>query len=191
MLTTPEILKATKGKLLTKASPDFSSISTDSRGIVRSSLYIPIIGKKYDGHAYIFDALAHGASGSLTSKKLKAKALNKAIIMVKDTLLAYQNIALFYRKKFKVPFVGITGSSGKTTTKDMIASILARAGKTLKTEENFNNEIGVPKTLLQLKKEHKFAVIEMAMQDKGEIEQLAKIVLPNVSVITNIGLSHI
>jgi UDP-N-acetylmuramoyl-tripeptide--D-alanyl-D-alanine ligase len=191
MFKTTDILQATKGKLITQVAASFTSISTDSRNITNGALYIPIIGKKYDGHAYIFEALKKGAAGILTSKSIKRSPMNKTVIRVKDTILAYQDIALFYRKSFNIPFVGVTGSSGKTTTKDMIASILSKAGNTLKTEENFNNEIGVPKTLLGMKKNCKFAVIEMAMQDIGEIEQLAKITLPQVAVITNIGLSHI
>ena len=190
MLTLNEILKVTQGTLKQADNPRFSGISTDSRHIKKGDLFIPIKGEKFDGHRFILSALKRGASGALTSKKIKLSR-GKTIIRVKDTLKAFHQIAKAYKEKFDIPFIGITGSSGKTTTKDMLASILSRAGRTLKTEENYNNEIGVPKTLLSLSKSHKFAVIEMAMQGAGEIKELARITRPNIAVITNIGSAHI
>ena len=168
----------------------FSGISTDSRQIKKGSLYIPIIGSRFDGHKFISSAIKNGASAVLTSQK-SLPTEDITVIYVKDTLKAFHQIARYYKEKHKIPFFGITGSSGKTTTKDMLASILSQAGRTLKTEENFNNEIGVPKTLLALNKANKYAVIEMAMQGPGEIKELAWIVRPDVAVITNIGSAHI
>lgn len=192
MLTVQEILKATKGKLLAGLrNSRFLNVSTDSRKSPEKSLFIPLIGERFDGHRFIGEALRKGASGALTSKPLIALPSHKTIIKVKDTLKTLQNIAAYHRSKFKLPVIGVTGSTGKTTVKDMIASILSGVGVTLKTNENYNNEIGVPLTLLKLNKKHKAAVIEMAMTGLGEIRELAKIAQPRIAVITNIGLTHV
>lgn len=191
MFRTAEILKATNGNLLQgKKNLFFSSVSTDTRKIKRGELFIPIVGKKFDGHGFVAEALKKGAAGTLVSKSVEGLPKNKVVIEVRDTQRALQDIARSHRLKFRIPFIGVTGSSGKTTTKDMIASILSQEKKTLKNEGNINNEIGVPLTLLNLNKTHGAAVIEMAMQRKGEIDELASIVLPNVALITNIGEAH-
>ena len=191
MFKLSEIIKATKGKSISKNSNiEFKDISTDSRSINRDSLFIPLVGKNYDGHKFIADAFRKGAKGTLISKKVKNIKIG-TVIKVKNTEEALQNIALYHREKYKIPIIGVTGSSGKTTTKEMIASILSQELKTLKSNENYNNEIGVPITLLKLDKTHKAAVLELAMQKLGEIEELAKIILPNVAVITNVGEAHI
>jgi UDP-N-acetylmuramoyl-tripeptide--D-alanyl-D-alanine ligase len=190
MLTIEEILNATRGQLISgKKITRPLAVSTDSRTIKKGSLFIPLIGSRYDGHKFIVPALKKGASAVLTSKNIKVPK-DKTVILVKDTLKAFHQIAKYHKEKFKIPLIGITGSSGKTTTKDMLASILSLAGRTLKTEENYNNEVGVPKTLLTLNKTYKYSVIEMAMQGHGEIEELARIALPNIAVITNIGSAH-
>ncbi len=150
-------------------------ISIDTRTIKAGDTFIPIKGKNFDGRDFIPAALKKGAS----------------VLKVKNGLKALQDIAACHRQKFNIPIIGVTGSSGKTTTKDMITSILSQELKTLKNEENLNNEIGVPMTLLKLKKEHQAAVIEMAMQKLGELELLAKIVKPTIAVITNIGEAHL
>lgn len=150
-------------------------ISIDTRTISKGDLFIPIKGPNFDGRDFIPEAIKKGAS----------------VLDVKDGLKSLQAIAIEHRNKFNIPIVGVTGSVGKTTTKDMIASIIAQEKKVLKNEENFNNEIGVPLTLLKLSKRHKAAVIEMAMQGLGEIEQLAKIVRPKIAVVTNIGEAHL
>ncbi|MFA6431054.1 MAG: UDP-N-acetylmuramoyl-tripeptide--D-alanyl-D-alanine ligase [Candidatus Margulisiibacteriota bacterium] len=149
-------------------------ISTDSRTVRSGELFIPLVGPKFDGRKFIPDALKAGA----------------LILETKDGLKALQAIAAYHRAKFKIPVIGITGSVGKTTTKDMLAAILSKKMPTLKSEENFNNEIGVPLTLLRLNKKHKAAVIEMGMQKLGEIDLLANIARPTIAVITNIGESH-
>ncbi len=191
MFSVLDILKATGGKLIQgNRDRSFSSISTDTRKIKRGQLFVPIVGKRLDGHGFIPEALKKGASGTLTSKDLKAVPGDKIVIRVKDTGKAFQDIARFYRLKFNIPIIGVTGSSGKTTTKDMIFSILSQEKKTLRNEGNFNNEIGVPLTLLNMNRSHKAAVIEMAMQKAGEIDELARVVLPQVAVITNIGEAH-
>jgi UDP-N-acetylmuramoyl-tripeptide--D-alanyl-D-alanine ligase len=192
MFSVKDILAAAKGKLLYgSAETVFPSISTDTRKIRRGELFVPIVGQKYDAHDFIFAALKKGASGALTAKDLKDIPKNKTVIKVKNTLAALGDIARSHRSRFNIPVVGITGSSGKTTTKDMLASILAVQKKTLKNDENFNNEIGVPMTLLKMDRTHRAAVIEMAMQRIGEIDYLSKMVRPNVAVVTNIGEAHI
>jgi len=192
MFTLKDILAATDGKTVSKGKkPTFPSISTNSRTIKRGELFVPLAGKNFDGHNFIGEAFKRGAAGTLTSKEIKLLRGSKTIIKVKDTLRALHDIAKTHRMKHKIPVVGITGSSGKTTTKDMISSILSQERKTLKSQENYNNEIGVPLTLLNLNKKFKAAVIEMAMQRAGEIEELAEIALPTTAVITNIGEAHI
>lgn len=170
MFDRAEIEAVTGGRVLGKATK-ITGISTDTRALKLGELFIPLKGKNFDGRKFL---------------KKAPLALD-----VKDGLAALQKLAAFHRNKFKIPFVGVTGSVGKTTTKDMLASILSQAGPTLKNEENLNNEIGMPLTLLKLKKRHQFAVIEMAMQGLGEIEELARIVRPHVAVITNIGEAHL
>ena len=150
-------------------------ISIDTRTIKRGDLFIPIKGPKFDGRDFIPQAVKKGAK----------------VLDVKDGIKALQDMAAEHRNKFNIPVIGVTGSVGKTTTKDMIASILSQEKKVLKNEENFNNEIGVPLTLLKLTKQHKAAVIEMAMQGLGEIAELAQIVRPKIAVVTNIGEAHL
>ncbi|MFC1495947.1 UDP-N-acetylmuramoyl-tripeptide--D-alanyl-D-alanine ligase [Candidatus Margulisiibacteriota bacterium] len=150
-------------------------ISIDTRTIKKGDLFIPIKGPNFDGHDFTKDALKKGAR----------------VLKVKNGKKALQEIAHKHRLKFDIPIIGITGSSGKTTTKDMLASILNEAYPTLKNNENFNNEIGVPLTLLEIKKKHKAAVIEMAVQRPGDMDELVKIVRPTHAIVTNIGDAHL
>jgi UDP-N-acetylmuramoyl-tripeptide--D-alanyl-D-alanine ligase len=167
VFTIKEILEATKGELISgDEGKVIKGISTDSRNFKAGSLFVPLTGKNFDGHKFIADAFMKGAAASLSSKNIKG-AKNKTIIKVKNTETALQDIALYHRKRFKSPIISVTGSSGKTTTKDMIASILSEELKTLKSSENVNNEIGVPATLLLLDKTYKAAVLELAMQGLG------------------------
>ncbi|MFH1683253.1 MAG: UDP-N-acetylmuramoyl-tripeptide--D-alanyl-D-alanine ligase [Candidatus Margulisiibacteriota bacterium] len=176
MFTRQEILKAIKGsRVLGPKSGKISTISIDTRTIQAGDLFIPIKGPNYDGRNFIAEALTK----------------NAYILIVKDGLKALQDLAAHHRSNFKIPIIGVTGSVGKTTTKDMIAAILSEEMNTLKNEENLNNEIGVPLTLLKLTEKHKVAVIEMAMQGLGEIGLLAKIARPTISVVTNIGEAHL
>jgi len=174
MFTIAEIKKITGGKVLGKCTK-IKGISTDTRTVKPGELFIPLKGPRFDGKKFLKAALKRGA----------------AVLKTKDGLAALQKLAAYHRRRFDIPLIGITGSSGKTTTKDMLASVLSQAGPTLKNEENLNNEIGVPLTLLKLKKRHKYAVIEMAMQGRGEIEQLANIARPDIAIITNIGEAHL
>jgi UDP-N-acetylmuramoyl-tripeptide--D-alanyl-D-alanine ligase len=168
---------------------ELRGISTDTRTIMPGDLYIPLKGENFDGHAFIVDALSRGALLSLSSRQERIEA-GEGIIPVEDTLQAYHKIARAYRKKFSLPVIAITGSNGKTTTKDLMAAVLAEKYRTMKTSENFNNEIGVPRTLLDIDRNLEMLVVEMAMRGRGQIRQLAEIALPDVGVITNVGEAH-
>jgi UDP-N-acetylmuramoyl-tripeptide--D-alanyl-D-alanine ligase len=186
-----EILKATGGVLVSgNRKTSFDNICTDSRKVKAGDLFIPIKGERFDGHDFITQSLSTGAAGALSSRDIDPFE-GKVLIKVKDTLAAMKNLASWYRIRFKIPFIGITGSVGKTSTKDMIASVLSQKFNVLKTQGNFNNEIGLPLTIFNLDCFHEAAVIEMGMSGFGEISRLTSIVKPQIAVITNIGLSHI
>jgi len=190
-----EILDLTDEKIFTgDLTKKITGISTDSRNIKIGNLFIPLKGEKYDGEMFLSSAIKNGASGILT-REVKSIDLFKnteaVVIYVRDTLLALHKIASYYRDKFDIPVIAVTGSSGKTTTKDMIAQILTKKYNILKTQGNFNNEIGLPLTIFQLKKDHNIAVVEMGMSGLGEIKILKGIAKPNVAVFTNIGVAHI
>lgn len=190
-LTLDEILKATGGKILCKENNDIiTGISTDSRKIQKGDLFIPLIGENFDGHDYIKSALEQGASAALSQRDI-GYFPGKTIIGVDNTLKALQNLAGYYRSKYSIPFIGITGSVGKTSTKEMVASALGVKYNVLKNEGNLNNEIGVPLTIFRLNESHEAAVVEMGMSGFGEIRALTEIVRPKVGIITNIGISHI
>ncbi len=186
-----EILKAVNGKLISGSTKAvFRNISTDSRRIQPGDFFVPIAGERYDGHDFIKDAFEGGASGVITHRDIQP-AEGKVIIRVSDTLKALGDLARAYRERFDIPFVAITGSVGKTSTKDMIACALGEQLTVLKTEGNYNNEIGLPLTIFKLESFHQAGVIEMGMSGFGEIRRLSSIVKPHIAVITNIGLSHI
>lgn len=195
VLTIKDILRATNGDIVAKSgdtiSLEINGITTDSRNVEEGVLFVPLAGDKYDGHDFIHSALKHGASASLTHRTDVDAPEGKTLIRVKDTKKALGDIARYYKRKCAVASVAITGSVGKTTTKDMVYAVLAEHYRTLKTPNNFNNDIGVPLTLFGLEKEHEMAVIEMGMNHFGEISYLASIAEPDVAVITNIGMSHI
>ncbi len=170
-------------------------ITTDSRLLDDKSLFVPIAGQKFDGHDFIEEVCKSGKCSSVLTHKHTDVAIAErygvSAIVCDDTLHAYMDIALWHRKNFDIPTIGITGTNGKTTTKEMIANVLESQGRVLKTEKNYNNEIGVPYTLLHLNKEHVFAVIEMGMNHIGEIHRLSLAAAPDVAVITNIGEGHL
>lgn len=195
-MKTKELLLATHGELAAgKTNAPHKNVVIDSHNINKGDVFVAIKGERFDGHDFIAQAVKNGASAVIISNGGRNREVHSqegpAIIVVKDTLKALQDIAAYHRSKFNIPVIGVTGSVGKTTTKDMIASILSQEFNTLKNEENLNNEIGVPLTLLRLKKSHKAAVIEMGMQALGEIDILAKIAKPTIAVITNIGEAHL
>lgn len=167
---------------------EIESICIDTRKIEPDCLYIAIKGENFDGHTFIEQALQSGANAVLSEKPIEGES---RIIVVKNTKQALLDLAKYYKSLFHVFTVGVTGSVGKTSTKEMIYTILNAKGKTLRTQGNFNNEIGMPMTLFALQKEYENAVLEMGMSDFGEISALTKVCTPNVGVITNIGVSHI
>ncbi len=189
-LTTDDILKATGGTLICGGDLEFNNITTDSRKARNGMLFVPIAGERFDGHEFINAAFELGAQAAITHKDTEP-VLGKTLIRVDDTFMALGDIAKYYKKKYNVPTVAVTGSVGKTTTKDMLASVMAQKFNTLKTQGNFNNEIGLPLTVFGLEKEHEAAVLEMGQSHFGEIHHLADIARPDVAVITNIGMSHI
>lgn len=164
-----------------------SSICTDTRTIEKDSLFVCIKGENFNGHTFAQKALENGAACVLSEEKVDCEN----VIYVKSTRQAQLDLAAHYRKKFKIPVVGVTGSVGKTTTKEMISCVLEEKYKTLKTEGNFNNDIGVPRMIFRLDESYDAAVIEMGMSNLGEISVLTKAVMPTCSVISNVGVSHI
>ena len=174
-----------------EGAEEVASVTTDSRSVPSGSLFVPIVGEKFDGHRFIGAALDSGAAGVLCAKLPEDLRPDKFYIKVADTRLALKDLARHYREKFAIPVVQITGSVGKTTTKDMIAAVLAQKYRVLKTAENFNNDIGVPLTLLRLDHSHQAAVIETGMNHFGEIRYLGEMVRPDIAVSSNIGDAHI
>lgn len=168
-----------------------SGVESDNRRIQEGDVFFAFVGEKMDGHRFVQAALEAGAAGVVVSEAPTEYLPGKFYILVKDTIAALGDLAGWYRNRFRIPVVGITGSVGKTTTKDMIASVLSERFQTLKTQGNFNNNIGLPKTLLNLTDKTQAAVIEMGMNHLGEIRYLTKIARPETAVITNIGDAHI
>ena len=194
--TLDAVLKATGGKLLGEAKKKtFCGISTDSRTLCPGELFVALVGENFDGHQFVAQAANSGAAGGLVALRsaeiLEAEPRQITVIGVTDTLRAFGDLASFWRSHHPVPMVAITGSNGKTTTKEMVAAILSRSWKVLKNYGTFNNLVGVPLTLLQLDRTHEAAVIEMGMNQPGEIERLTEIVQPNVGMITNIQPAHL
>ncbi|NJN23596.1 MAG: UDP-N-acetylmuramoyl-tripeptide--D-alanyl-D-alanine ligase, partial [Acaryochloridaceae cyanobacterium RL_2_7] len=163
-------------------------IHTDTRTIQPGDVFLAFRGENFDGHKFVQQALEAGAIAAIVQEEIPNAGPQ---LLVEDTLIAYQQLGQWWRQQFNIPIIAITGSVGKTTTKELIAAVLETTGPVLKTEQNFNNEIGVPKTLMGLSDHHQFAVVEMGMRGRGEIACLAKIAQPTISVITNVGTAHI
>ena len=189
--TARELCAAVGGTLLQDSGAPVTGVTTDSRAVQPGELFIPLVGERFDGHSYIGKALEGGAAGCLTAREPETLLPGKLYIQVADTRLALKALASWYRGKFHLPVVQVTGSAGKTTTKEMIASVLSQRYNTLRTEGNFNNDIGAPLTLLRLMPEHQAAVIETGMNHFGEIRYLGEMVRPDIAVITNVGDAHI
>ncbi len=165
----------------------FDGVTTDTREDCAGKLFVPLVGDRFDGHDYIKTAFEKGAVAALSDRE----AEGRCILRVENTLTALQALSAYVRQMCKIPVVGITGSVGKTTTKEMLTLTVGSQYCTHKTEKNFNNHIGVPLTLLKLEEEHQAAVVEMGMNNSGEISVLTRLARPDVAVFTNIGMSHI
>ena len=166
-------------------------VTTDSRDVPEGAIFFALKGETFDGNAYAKMALEKGAAYAVVDDATYAEEGNDRIILVDNVLTTLQQLAKRHRVHLGTPIIGITGTNGKTTTKELIATVLKRKYNVLYTQGNFNNHIGVPKTLLQLRKEHDIAVIEMGANHPGEIKTLVEIVLPDFGIITNVGMAHL
>ena len=194
MFTIENIIEATKGTRIGSRKGAVSGVSTDSRQVAVGELFVALHGERYDGHDYIAAAAAKGVAAFLVAADRVAGTQppqGAVYVVVPDTLRALGDLAAWHRNRVDVPLVGITGSNGKTTTKEMLATILAQTGPGLKTSGNLNNLIGVPLMLLRLTQRDRWAVLEMGMSEPGEIDRLAEIARPRVGVITNAFAAHL
>lgn len=187
-----EIIEVVAGRLL-QGNPDVlvGGVATDSRQVKRGDLFVALPGQQVDGHQYAPQAVAAGAVALLVSRPVGAVPPEVPVIQTANTLQALQQLAAHNRLQTTIPIVAVTGSNGKTSTKDMIAAVLSTRYHTLKTEGNYNNELGLPLTLLKLTRQHQAAVVEMGMRGLGEIDFLARLAKPTGAVITNIGEAHL
>lgn len=190
-MTLENIAKACKGELHGKAlsEKEASCVVIDSRKIEENGIFIATKGERVDGHAFISQVAEKGALGVVCEKAPEDSDI--PYILVQDSFQALKEIAEFYRQQLSIPVVGITGSVGKTSTKEMIAGVLSQGFSVLKTEGNFNNEVGLPLTVLRIRKEHQVAVLEMGISDFGEMHRLSRIAKPDICVMTNIGQCHL
>lgn len=189
-----EIVNAVQGNLICgDETAQVTSVTTNSKEVFPGALFVPIVGERVDGHKFIESAFASGAAATFTSLPIIMEEvdLDFAYIQVENTLEALQKLGAYYRNKFNIPVIGITGSVGKTTTKEMIAAALETKKTVLKTEGNMNSQIGLPLMMFRMEKKHEIAVIEMGMSEEGEMSRLANIARPSTAVVTNIGVSHI
>ena len=170
---------------------NIQGVCIDSRKVVEGNLYIPIRGANNNGHDYVEQAIENGAKAVLWERKEPNPPQNVVVILVEDTTIALQELARSYRNQLDIRIVGITGSNGKTSTKDILASVLSQHYVTQKTLGNYNNEIGVPLTLLSLSDQCEAAVVEMGMENLGELSFLTTMVRPDVGIITNVGTAHL
>ncbi|MCH5204266.1 MAG: UDP-N-acetylmuramoyl-tripeptide--D-alanyl-D-alanine ligase [Oscillospiraceae bacterium] len=190
MFTAKEIAKVTNGVLVGNDAV-VSSVSTDTRTIEDGALFVAVKGENFDGNDFIEKAFENGAAAAISDAEKRVENVEKPVIYVKNSRTAQLMLARYYRDKFDVRICGVTGSVGKTSTKDMIYAVLSAKFPTLKTEGNFNNDIGLPKTLFRLDDSFRAGVIEMGMSGLGEISELSKAAHPDCAVITNIGWCHI
>ena len=201
MFTLNDVLEGTRGRLdeatgaLAMTGLGFNSVAIDSRAALSGALFVALMGERVDGHEFVLDAAGHGARGALVREDWTAPATlppGMALIRVPDPLAALQSFAAWWRARFDVQVVGVTGSVGKTSTKEVIAGVLSTRYNTLKSEGNLNNEIGCPLTVLRLDTEHRKAVLEMgAGYQLGELTLLCEIARPEIAVVTVVGPVHL
>jgi UDP-N-acetylmuramoyl-tripeptide--D-alanyl-D-alanine ligase len=182
------ILADVLGAPLVGRDATFTGVGTDTRTLKAGDLFVALVGPRFDGHHFLAEAIAAGAAGALLARPMDT---GLPYVQVADTRRALGALAGFWRKQFDIPLVAVTGSNGKTTVKEMIAAILAHRGAVCATRANLNNDIGMPLTLLRLTAQDRFAVIEMGMNHKGEIDYLTRLAHPTVAVITNAGMAHL
>jgi len=193
MLAVPDVWEGTKEVLVASRGPagaTFGRAVIDSRQAGPGDLFFALRGQRHDGHDFVSSALAAGATGAVVERPLDVPG-ESALFQVSDSLVALQRLGAYWRRRHNIRVVAVTGSVGKTTCKELIAAILARRYRVLKSEANLNTEIGIPLTLLQLTPDHQRAVLEFAMYDRGEIALLSRIAAPQVGVVTNIGPVHL
>ncbi len=191
-----DIVKACRGELLSGDHECvFPAITTDSRDVEKEDLFVPLKGSSFDGHDFLIPALEAGARGSLVirdvHREIPSNLANLVLIQVQDTLQALSDLASAHRDTFSIPLIAVTGSSGKTTVKEMIAAVLRRSHRPLVSQANFNNLIGLPMTVLNLSAEHTAAVVEAGINMIGEMDELARAAAPDVAVVTGIGPVHL
>jgi len=193
-ITLSQLIQAVGGELVGEfdnLEAPILGVDTDSRTIRSGSLFIPLVGDRFDGHAFLESALSQGAAGCVTARDPVNPRPDRFYVRVEDTEKALGALASWYKTLFPIPFLAVTGSVGKTTTKDMLAAVLGVKYRVLKTAGNHNNNVGLPLTLLELNRDHQICVLEMGMDKFGEIDYLAGLVKPDVGIITNIGDAHI
>lgn len=176
------------GAAFTGNDCEIKSVSTDTRTLQPGDLFIALRGENFDGHEYLHVAAEKGAIAAIVDENVDVDIFT---IKVKDTRLALGELAAYWRQQLDIKVIGLTGSNGKTTVKDMLSSILSEVGNVASTQGNFNNDIGLPLTLLQVKSEHEYAVIEMGANHAGEIAYLTKITKPDVAILNNAGPAHL
>ncbi len=191
-------VKVLAGEAAPSTKRRIRNISTDSRSIKRGDLFVALQGERFNGHEFVAAAFAQGAIGAIVHDQYRPPAAKHRgdqsvpfLLGVRDPLFAYQQLAMHHRSRFEIPVIAVTGSNGKTTTKEMTAAVLGRRWRTLKTEGNYNNRIGVPHTLFRLTRRHQTAVIEMGVDARGQTTRLCEIVRPTIGIITNIGPDHL
>jgi UDP-N-acetylmuramoyl-tripeptide--D-alanyl-D-alanine ligase len=194
MFTINDIAIATGGRIIGLATGEVTAVSTDSRTVAPGQLFVPLHGERFDGHAYIHEVAGKGVTVILAEEQwLKEHTIPEAVtcIAVKNGLSALGDLAADWRRRFDIPVIAVTGSNGKTTVKEMLATILEQTGSGLRTAGNLNNLIGLPQMIFQLKPEHRWAVLEMGMSEPGEIDRLATIALPRVGIVLNALPAHL
>lgn len=195
VLSEREFLTAISGEYVRKGGPfPFMGVSTDSRTLREGELFFALRGRRYDGHAFVAEAFRKGAWGAVVDRgyRVSEDLPERNIVAVKDTLKALGDLAAYYRRLFDMPVVAVSGSCGKTTTKEMLRSILTLSSRPVVSEGNYNNLIGLPNTLFKLREDHSVAVLELGINEgREEMGRLAEIAMPTVAILTNIGVAHL